>query len=1152
MNETRAWELDTFRGHYNNVSCVVFHPRQELILSNAEDKTISIWDMSKRTRLQTFRQEHDRFWILTAHPELNLFAAGHDSGFIVFKLERERPAQAIHQNHLFYVKDRVLRLYDYSSSNDVPVLNLKKNQIIIKDLQNNPTKQFKPPGLIVEIFSAGPKHLLLTTSTSVILYDIEMKSAVAELNIGGVRYASWSSDGATVALLSKNAIAIATKSLEQLALIHETMKIKSGAWDESGVFMYSTQNHIKYALPQGDNGIIRTVEQPVYLTRVKGKNLYCLDRDGKVRVITIDPTEYRFKLALVRRNYDEVLHVIRTSNLVGQAIIAYLQKKGYPEVEADAEQVALHFVKENKTRFDLAIECGNLDVASETAQAMDKEEYWNLLAVETLRQGNLQVVETAYKRVKNFDKLSFLYFITGNRDKLKKMLKIAEARIPLAYLTAQTYGFEAEAAAILQSRGGDAPSALPAGSRPELLLPPIPILHHWDINWPTLAVSRGFFDSGIFSKPQSALVAAGGTVDSDAANGDWDDDDEEDAGGPEAVRAGASQSGANDASDGEGWDSDSDGAAEVPTQMPGPKANQFTMPHAGINIYDSWVKNSNLAIDHIAAGSFESAMDIQLAIKIGREYLLVIGIIRQQRSGEKQGLETKRLIELAAYATHCDLQQIEHRQLLLSQAIKTAKKYDNKASAAQFAKRYLETGPPLEKAREARLLTSEPVGGDSVALDYDQHNPFAICAKSYTPIYRGNPMVKCPFFSKSAQSLVQFVSETPDPLVPSNISDANSHKSAPHDDLSARDRFGSSASAPESPPTSSHESSEANEDSQRPSDLKRVESEVGYHRGTGPVEVQSLAAQTTKEIVASSHKLSQVILGSEDEKDFGYKVSKEKIRRILEAVSQHEVDALKRFHIEKLEALENDFTRKLDDERRTFKESLVKLKNEHEKSIADHSAKLKALEEEEMVEIKKRQGEFLKEFEHEAEVQLKDEKAKISTQIETERKAFEKRNQEMLAEAKAKMRCEFEQDLKSFKTSLEEELSLAKEQLRIEFLEKSKDTDALEEELKVRRESLEQAKRELDREEESIQERRKIVEEQKHTLAEIEKNISFTVQEQRKVHAHVACDDEHQLSTAEPVLLKDDIDPKKHVYFEHDTVLLTPNLDDEFDSVPYR
>ena len=52
---SKAWEVDTCRGHYNNVSCAIFHPRQELILSNSEDKSIRVWDMTKRTCLHTFR-----------------------------------------------------------------------------------------------------------------------------------------------------------------------------------------------------------------------------------------------------------------------------------------------------------------------------------------------------------------------------------------------------------------------------------------------------------------------------------------------------------------------------------------------------------------------------------------------------------------------------------------------------------------------------------------------------------------------------------------------------------------------------------------------------------------------------------------------------------------------------------------------------------------------------------------------------------------------------------------------------------------------------------------------------------------------------------------------------------------------------------------
>lgn len=97
------------RGHTNNVSCVLFHPKHELIVSNSEDRTIRVWDISKRLGVQTFRRDSDRFWILAAHPDQNLLAAGHDSGMTVFKLERERPAFDVHNGRCFYAKDRYLR-----------------------------------------------------------------------------------------------------------------------------------------------------------------------------------------------------------------------------------------------------------------------------------------------------------------------------------------------------------------------------------------------------------------------------------------------------------------------------------------------------------------------------------------------------------------------------------------------------------------------------------------------------------------------------------------------------------------------------------------------------------------------------------------------------------------------------------------------------------------------------------------------------------------------------------------------------------------------------------------------------------------------------------------------------------------------------------
>ena len=111
MGDNRAWEVDACRGHYSNVNCVIFHPRQDILLSASEDHTVKLWDVHRRNTIQTFRRE-ERFWVLSSHPSQNLFAAGHDQGFIVFKLERERPAFTVHQNVLYYVKERLVILIE--------------------------------------------------------------------------------------------------------------------------------------------------------------------------------------------------------------------------------------------------------------------------------------------------------------------------------------------------------------------------------------------------------------------------------------------------------------------------------------------------------------------------------------------------------------------------------------------------------------------------------------------------------------------------------------------------------------------------------------------------------------------------------------------------------------------------------------------------------------------------------------------------------------------------------------------------------------------------------------------------------------------------------------------------------------------------------
>ena len=168
--------------------------------------------------------------------------------------------------------------------------------------------------------------------------------------------------------------------LQQLCAIQETVKVKSGAWDEaSGMFVYTTINHIKYLLPNGDAGIIRTLDAPLYLVAVKGNKCTLLDRDCKVHSVPVDITEAYFKMALFNKSFDTVLRMVREANLVGNAMVGYLQRKGHPDV-------ALHFVKDAQVRFNLALECGQLDTALGAARLLEQPEYWSRLADAALAQ----------------------------------------------------------------------------------------------------------------------------------------------------------------------------------------------------------------------------------------------------------------------------------------------------------------------------------------------------------------------------------------------------------------------------------------------------------------------------------------------------------------------------------------------------------------------------------------------------------------------------------------------------------------------------------------------------------------------------------------------------------------------------------------------
>lgn len=112
--------------------------------------------------------------------------------------------------------------------------------------------------------------------------------------------------------------------------------------------------------------------------------------------------------------------------------------------------------------------------------------------------------------------------------------------------------------------------------------------------------------------------------------------------------------------------------------------------------------------------------------------------------------EQKRICEMAAYFTHCKLQPV-HQILTLRTALNMFFKLKNYKTAASFARRLLELGPRPEVAQQVRKILQacelNPI--DEHKLNYDEFNPFNICAIDYKPLFRGKPEEKCPFCSAS-------------------------------------------------------------------------------------------------------------------------------------------------------------------------------------------------------------------------------------------------------------------------------------------------------------------------------------------------------------------------------------------------------------------
>ncbi|KAJ2439788.1 hypothetical protein GGF42_007840, partial [Coemansia sp. RSA 2424] len=156
-----------------------------------------------------------------------------------------------------------------------------------------------------------------------------------------------------------------------------------------------------------------------------------------------------------------------------------------------------------------------------------------------------------------------------------------------------------------------------------------------------------------------------------------------------------------------------------------------------------------LSLLFVAVETAEDASEVRQLLQISREYVIGISIELERAAVSKEEATEEnagRLVELAAYFTHCQL-RADHEKLALRLAMNTAYKHKCFKAAGEFAQRLVELVPAPQIAEKARKMIAvcDRQSRDALAIDYDARNPFVVCAASHSPIRKGEATASCPY-----------------------------------------------------------------------------------------------------------------------------------------------------------------------------------------------------------------------------------------------------------------------------------------------------------------------------------------------------------------------------------------------------------------------
>ena len=168
-------------------------------------------------------------------------------------------------------------------------------------------------------------------------------------------------------------------------------------------------------------------------------------------------------------------------------------------------------------------------------------------------------------------------------------------------MTAKSHGLEEECQSILEATGlTEEQLTLPKFG--DALTPPKPVVPTHQANWPTKATSTSFFEKALLGQVEGLSLED----EPAAASGQFGLEDGADDDVAAARNGGLAE--ADEDEDAAGWDMGDDIVPEVEEGFVNVETAEAG--GSGSSEADLWARNSPLAVDHVAGGSFETAMQL--------------------------------------------------------------------------------------------------------------------------------------------------------------------------------------------------------------------------------------------------------------------------------------------------------------------------------------------------------------------------------------------------------------------------------------------------------------------------------------------------------------------------------------------------------------